>query len=428
MTPHQFLKRYSFDERIVKGAYYPGTPLTVQRGDRIGVVLFNLGGPEKLEDVEPFLFNLFMDPAIIDIPLKGIFRKWLSKLISSRRSAVLKQDYEAIGGGSPINELTREQASALQTFLNKTYGDDLGVSFNTYIAMRYWHPFSLEAAAKMARDGVTKVVLLPLYPQYSKTTTGASMAYWWHLEDAGEIPKWPTTSIFEYAAHPKYIQAVSERIDEAMLRFPRDVRKDVQLVFSPHGTPLKEMKVRRDPYCCLIHSTIDHIMKLRRFDRRFHVAFQSKVGYGDWLSPNTIEKLSELARDGHGAVLLVPISFVTDHIETSFELDVTVRSEARSLGIEHFEVSSGLNCHPLFIEALADNVLAQVNLPAVQQEKDPSTGESAFRDPVDSTRSFPSSRFRPDERSTRCFQCGQIAEARRWETSAQVQNLESVNL
>src|SRR5690606_26872681 len=177
----------------------------------------------------------------------------------------------------------------------------------TYIAMRYWHPFSEEAAEQMRRDGVNKVVLLPLYPQYSKTTTGASLVYWWRLEQSGEIPKWDTTYVFEYAANPKYVQAVSERIDEALQRFPRPVRDRVQLVFSAHGTPVKELKVRRDPYCCLIHSTVDRVMAHRKGDRPFHVSFQSKVGPAEWLTPSTTDKIEELAKAGHTAILVIPI-------------------------------------------------------------------------------------------------------------------------
>ncbi len=420
MTPRQFLKKYRYDERLVTGAYYPLEPLPVEPGDRIGVVLLNLGGPDSAQDVEPFLYNLFMDPAIIDIPLPKFVRPAVCRYVARTRSEKVGKDYEVIGGGSPINRLTREQAACLEEALNALMGPGADVSFHTYIAMRYWHPFSEEAAAKMKADGIDKVVLLPLYPHYSKTTTGSSLFYWWQLDKDGEIPRWPTTQVFEYAANPKYVQAVSERIDEALQRFPREVRDTVQLVFSAHGTPLKEMKERRDPYCCLIHATVDRVMALRGHDHPYHVSFQSKVGPTEWLTPSTPDKLKELGEAEHKAVLIIPVAFVTDHIETAYELDVEVRQEAEHFGIEHFEVTSGLNCHALFIEALAEATVAQLRLPA------PPPGIDASGDGAPTARAYPLRplddlpHFQAAERCTRCHQCEYIAEAKRWDASEEV--------
>lgn len=433
MTPREFLSTYEFDRRMVTGGHFSSDPLTVEEGDTVGVVLLNLGGPEKRADVEPFLYNLFMDPAIIDLPVGGIFRHWLAKFIARTRSRSVEEDYEAIGGGSPINRLTREQAGSLEALLNERYGADTGVRFRTYIAMRYWHPFSEEAVHQMQEDGVDKVVLLPLYPQYSKTTTGASLVYWKALEEAGEMPQWPTTFVQEYAANPKYIQALSERIDEGLQRFEKRVRPGVQLVFSAHGTPLKEMKKRRDPYCCLVHSTVDQVMKLRQHDRPYHVAFQSKVGPAEWLTPSTLDKLEELAEQGRQALLVVPVAFVTDHIETSFELDIEAREEAEEAGVRHFEVTSGLNSHPLFIAALAEATMAQVQ---PSQAPEPSlslnghTGsmsaphDAADRPDEDRALENGSYRLQPldrmprhpaAQRQVRCHQCDCITEARQWE-------------
>ncbi len=282
MTPREFLRKYRYDRRLVTGRYYGSDPLPISRGETIGVVLLNLGGPSKTDEIAPFLYNLFMDPAIIDMPVAGIFRHWISSYVARTRSAKIAKDYELIGGGSPINRLTREQAQSLEKHLNEKYGRAAGVNFRTFIAMRYWNPSSEEAAAQMKAEGVDKVVLLPLYPQYSKTTTGSSLVYWWMLEQEGEIPEWPTTQVFEYAANPKYVRAISERIDEALQRFPRETRDEVHIVFSAHGTPLREMKERRDPYCCLIHSTVDQVVSFRNDDRPFHVSFQSKVGPAEW--------------------------------------------------------------------------------------------------------------------------------------------------
>lgn len=422
MTPREFLKGYQYDERLVNGGYVAQEPVDVEPGDRVGVVMLNLGGPMAEEDVEPFLYNLFMDPAIIDIPLPKGLRHWLSRYIAKKRSKSVGEDYKQIGGNSPINRLTREQAKALERRLNERFGPATGATFRTYIAMRYWKPFSEECAARMKADGIDKVVLLPLYPQYSKTTTGASILYWHALEQAGEIPQWPTSLVFEYAAHPLYVQALSERIDEGLQRFPHCVRDKVHLVFSAHGTPLKEMKKRRDPYCCLIHSTVQEVMNTRaeKEQRPFHVAFQSKVGPAEWLSPSTPDKLEELASQGHTAVLVIPVAFVTDHIETAYELDIEVREEAEHFGIEHYEVTSGLNCHPLFIEALAESVAAQVTAVGSVQ------GDGAANVLPQPIPALP--RYKAKHRSVRCHQCPCVTEARCWTSQPGIASPEEVRV
>ncbi|MFQ5641774.1 MAG: ferrochelatase, partial [bacterium] len=248
-----------------------------------------------------------------------------------------------------------------------------------------------------------KVVLLPLYPHYSKTTTGASLIYWWMLEQYNEIPKWPTTTVFEYAAHPDFVGAINERIDQGLQRFPAKVRSRVHLVFSAHGTPLLEMKKRRDPYCCLVHSTVEQVMNKRKHDFPFHVAFQSKVGPAEWLTPSTPDKLKELAEQGEKAALIIPVAFVTDHIETLFELDILFREQAREFGIEHYEVTGGLNSHPLFCQALAKAAVSHVSLPNDGKE----TGWQA-----PTIQELP--KYSSDGRRTRCHQCEFITEARCW--------------
>ncbi|MFP4227494.1 MAG: ferrochelatase, partial [Salinivenus sp.] len=333
---------------------------------------------------------------------RGRVRQAFSKIISYFRSKSVAEDYKEISddGGSPINPLTREQADNLERRLNEQYAAQTGVTFKTYMAMRYWEPTSEQAAEQMQADGVDRVVLLPLYPQYSKTTTGASLVYWHELEKSGEIPAWPTTSVFEYATYPKYIEALSERIDEGLDRFPDDVRDDVHFLFSAHGTPLTEMKERRDPYCCLVHSTVKHLMEHRGFDHDFTTAFQSKVGPSEWLTPATDDTVAELAEEGED-VLVIPVAFVTDHIETSYELAIEIPEELEEDGEpipEHYEVMPGLNSHPKFIEALADVTAMQLNLP------DANTPAPASERP----------RCAKADRDIRCHQCERIAEATDW--------------
>jgi len=413
MTPYEFLRRYdregyNSDPRMVNGQFYPSDKLDVESGDTVGVVMLNLGGPDSEEAVEPFLYNLFMDPAIIDFSqvvyfqARGRVRQAFSKIISYFRSKSVAEDYKEISddGGSPINPLTREQAENLERKLNEQYAAQTGVNFKTYMAMRYWEPFSEEAAAQMEEDGVDEVVLLPLYPQYSKTTTGASLVEWYELEQAGDIPEWPTSFVFEYATYPKYLEALSERIDEGLAGFPDEVRDDVHLLFSAHGTPLTEMKDRRDPYCCLVHSTVKHLMEHRGHDHDFSTAFQSKVGPSKWLEPPTDETVAELAEEGED-VLVVPVAFVTDHIETSYELAIEIPEELEEEGEpipEHYEVMPGLNSHPKFIEALADVTVTQLELPNVQTPA-PWSARPCYK-----TR----------DRSIRCQQCRKVAEATDW--------------
>lgn len=408
MNPREFLRRFEEqdfvdDPRLVTGEFFSPSPIDVETGETVGIVLLNLGGPDSEEAVEPFLYNLFMDPALVDLPVGGRLRHWLCTWIAKWRATSVGADYKKIreDGGSPINPLTRDQAVNLEAELNNRYGTSSGVEFKTYIAMRYWHPMSEDAAAQMEEDDVDKVVLLPLYPQYSKTTTGASLVYWHALEEAGEIPEWPTSFVYEYAAHPTYVEALNERIDEGLARFPHQVRDDVHLLFSAHGTPLREMKERRDPYCCLIHSTVQRVMAERGEDRSFHTAFQSEVGSAEWLTPKTKEEVARLADEGTEALLVVPVAFVTDHIETSYELAMEIPEELEEEGDAlpaYYEVMPGLNSHPTFMEALADVTAAQVHLPGTPTPKSWNA------------RSYVSA----DDRQVRCHQCERIREAIDW--------------
>lgn len=415
MTPLDFLRWYEFDERILRGGYFSSAPLEVTEGERVGVVLLNPGGPETLDDVESFLYNCYMDPARYDLPVGGHLRHWACQTVASYRASSVKADYELIGGGSPLTPLTHEQADSLQKHLNDQFGGPTGIDFRTYVAMRYWHPFSEEAAAQMKDDGVDRVVLLPLHPQYAKTTSGSSLARWKALEETGSIPSWPTTTVVEYAANPKFVRALSERIDEGLQRFPRERRDDVTLLFSAHGTSLRDRERRKDPYCCLVHSTVEQVMRHRGRDRPFHTAFQDTNSLQAGLTPTTTEALSELAETGEDAVLVVPVAHVTDHFETNYMLDIEVREAAEFAGIHHYEVTSALNTHPLFIEALGEATIAQLELPVdVNQLR--VGGDGLSQDyPLRPLDDMP--RHNAGEREAHCPNCGCNGEARRWTVS-----------
>ena len=307
------------------------------------VVLFNLGGPDSLDAVEPFLFNLFRDPDIFKIPFG---QKLFAKIISSRRSPKVIEEYRLIGGKSPLNEWTEIQRAMLEKELRKKNPD-----LDVYTAMRYWHPLTEETVKKTV-SGYEKIILLPLYPHYSITTTGSSFNEWkrHYTGDAGKLDL-----INEYYEHPAYIAAINNRIDEGLLKFPEDKRKNVELVFSAHGTPVSLVK-KGDPYSRHIKATVDAVMKGRNFSHTHSLCYQSKVGPVKWLEPSTADMIKDLSAKGKKDLLVIPVSFVSDHVETLFELNIEYRHVADEAGIENYIVMEGLNDSALFVNALAEIV------------------------------------------------------------------------
>jgi ferrochelatase len=311
---------------------------------RIGVVLFQLGGPDTLEAIEPFLFNLFCDPDIIDFPFARIGRKPLAKLISSTRARKVQHHYATIGGGSPIRRFTEQQARALQLKLGES-----GLDARCFVAMRYWHPFTARAIEQLRAAKCDEVVLLPLYPQYSSTTTGSSLNEWQRLFQQ-EIP---VQSIEAFYRHELYLQALVEKIDEALARFADPERPEI--VFSAHSVPLAIIQ-KGDPYQRQIEETVELLMQRGGWTNGYRLCYQSKVGASKWLQPSLHAALRALAAEKRSEVCVVPISFVSDHVETLGEIDHEARAEAAKLGIKRFEMTSGLNDSPTFIAALADLV------------------------------------------------------------------------
>jgi len=311
---------------------------------RIGVVLFQLGGPDTLEAIEPFLFNLFCDPDIIDFPFARIGRKPLAKLISSTRARKVQHHYAVIGGGSPIRRFTEQQARALQLKLAEA-----GLDARCFVAMRYWHPFTAEAIEQLRAARCDEVVLLPLYPQYSSTTTGSSLNEWKRLfrDDL------PLAIIENFHRHELYLQALSERVDEALARFPDP--NDPEIVFSAHSVPVTLIE-NGDPYQQQIEETVEVLMQYGGWPNPYQLCYQSKVGASKWLQPSLHRTLRDLSARRVHEVCVVPISFVSDHVETLGEIDHEAREEAGRLGFRQFEMTLGLNDSPTFIAALADLV------------------------------------------------------------------------
>src|ERR1017187_3175975 len=314
---------------------------------RVGVVLFQLGGPDSLAAVEPFLYNLFSDPDIIDFPFSRLGRRALARLISKTRAKKAAQHYAAIGG-SPIRRFTEQQAAALEARLMRD-----GVDARCVVAMRYWHPFTAEAIARLhdtRQDAeVDQVVLLPLYPQYSSTTTGSSLNEWRRLFH-GDMP---VRCVEAFYRNTMYLDAVAEKVNEALSRFPEPGRPEI--VFSAHSIPMSVIE-KGDPYQRQIEETVRLLTVRGRWRNPHRLCYQSKVGASRWLQPSLHQTLKQLADERVREMCVVPVAFVSDHVETLGEIDHEARAEAHRLGITQFEMSNGLNDSPKFVEALAQIV------------------------------------------------------------------------
>ncbi len=316
------------------------------------VIIFNLGGPDSLSSVEPFLFNLFNDHDIFRIPFgQNLF----ARIISSRRAPKTKKIYQQIGSKSPLNYWTEYQRRMLQKAL-KTELPDIEV----FAAMRYWHPIIKDVAEQIAMHHFDRIVLLPLYPQYSTTTTGSAFNEWNRVYKGD-----PTGLIYikDYFDNRRYISAINNRIDESILDFPEKRRSDIQLLFSAHGTPLRIVK-RGDPYSDQIKKTVADVMAARNFSHKHHLCFQSKVGPVKWLKPSTAEMIEHMGARNKKHLLVIPVSFVSDHVETLYELEIKYRRIAESLNIENYRVTKGLNDSATFIEALKE-----ITLNAIDKDK-----------------------------------------------------------
>jgi protoporphyrin/coproporphyrin ferrochelatase len=325
------------------------------KNKRIGVVLLNLGGPDSADAVQPFLYNLFSDPDIINFPLSFLFRKRLAKLISTKRAPKIIEQYKHIGGKSPIFELTTKQANALQNELNGK------IDSKVYIAMRYWKPFTEDVINQLINDRIDEVILLPLYPQFSISTTGSSVNEWTRVKSKKKELKDLKVELIEtYYTNPDYVDALIENINQTLNRFTAEKRDNVFLLFSAHGTPVKLVKMG-DPYQKHIISTVEEVIKRGGYNQKHFLSYQSKVGPQKWLEPKTPDTIERLASEGVKDILVIPIAFVSDHLETLFEVGIEFRHLAKEKGIEQFEVMPGLNDSPKFISALAKLVLDRVN-------------------------------------------------------------------
>lgn len=311
---------------------------------RVGVVLFQLGGPDTLEAIEPFLYNLFCDPDIIDFPFARIGRKPLAKIISATRARKVQHHYSTIGGGSPILRNTERQGQALEAELR-----NCGLDARCFVAMRYWHPFTGEAIERVHAAGCDELVLLPLYPQYSSTTTGSSLNEWQRLY-RGDASVY---RVEEFYRNTMYLDAVIEKVNRALDRFPDPRRPEI--IFSAHSVPVAVIE-KGDPYQTHIEETVELLMERGGWSNPHRLCYQSKVGASRWLQPSLRDTLEEMARAKNHQACVVPVAFVSDHVETLAEINHEAREQALHLGFTWFEMSEGLNDSPTFIRALSQIV------------------------------------------------------------------------
>ncbi|XP_010312259.1 ferrochelatase-2, chloroplastic isoform X2 [Solanum lycopersicum] len=347
--------------------------------EKIGVLLLNLGGPDTLHDVQPFLFNLFADPDIIRLPRLFLFlQRPLAQLISVLRASKSKEGYAAIGGGSPLRKITDEQASALKMVL-----ETKEVPANVYIAMRYWHPFTEEAVHQIKRDGITKLVVLPLYPQYSISTTGSSVRALQNIfKEDSYLSRLPVAVIESWYQRQGYIKSMANLIEQELHNFTKP--EEVMIFFSAHGVPVSYVENAGDPYRDQMEECIFLIMKelkAREINNDHTLAYQSRVGPVQWLKPYTDEVLVELGQKGVKSLLAVPVSFVSEHIETLEEIDMEYKELALESGIENWGRVPALNCTSSFITDLADAVIEA--LPStVAMSTSTGTEEEVDNDPM----------------------------------------------
>ncbi len=324
---------------------------------RVGVLLLNLGGPDKLDDVGPFLYNLFSDPEIIRLPFRWL-QKPLAWFIASRRTKTSQENYKQIGGGSPLRQITEAQGEALKQEL-QTLGEDAEI----YVGMRYWHPYTEEAVASLTHNTeIEKLVILPLYPQFSISTSGSSFRL---LEQMWKTD--PKLQQIEYTVIPSwykqagYLKAMADLIAQELDQLPNP--SEAHIFFSAHGVPKSYVEEAGDPYQQEIEECTELIMRTLNRPNAHTLAYQSRVGPVEWLQPYTEDAIQELGAKGIENLVVVPISFVSEHIETLQEIDIEYRELALEAGIHNFRRVPALNTHPTFIRALADLVVNALKSP-----------------------------------------------------------------
>ena len=309
------------------------------------VILFNLGGPDKLENVEPFLFNLFNDPAILNLPT--FIRYPLAKLIANRRAPTAKKIYEELGGSSPILGLTKKQASALELKLNQ---NDALSEYKCFVVMRCWHPRANNVVKEVIDYNPEEVILMPLYPQYSAATSGSSIKEWNDVCVKNNF-KVKTSTICCYPTDKNFINAHTNEIDKKIKNL-----NNFKLIFSAHGLPEKNIK-KGDPYQWQVEQSVNKIVKNLNYDNLdWILSYQSRVGPLKWIGPSTDDIIVENSKIGKH-IVLVPIAFVSEHSETLVELDIEYKKLAKDNGCKQYTRIPALGTNELFIKSMSELII-----------------------------------------------------------------------
>ena len=331
---------------------------------KIAIILFNLGGPDSLEAVQPFLRNLFSDPAIIGLP--SLLRKPLARFIASRRGPTARAIYAKIGGSSPILGQSESQARALEDALGPEH------DCRAFVCMRYWHPMTEAAAKSVKRFAPDRILLLPLYPQMSTTTTESSVRAW-HEAAARMKLKAPTQTVCCYPVEQGFVQASADLLRESIAAIGD---RPLRVLFSAHGLPEKIIK-SGDPYAWQIERSAAAIAeKLAIANLDWAVCYQSRVGPLKWIGPSTIDEIARAGRDGK-AIALYPLAFVSEHSETLVELDIEYRHLAEKSGVPQYERAPAVGTHPAFIAGLAALVRRVLAAPGIRVQNDGSVERCA---------------------------------------------------
>jgi len=306
---------------------------------KIAIVLFNLGGPDRPEAIRPFLFNLFNDKAIIGVPQP--LRWMLARSISGKRAPVAAEIYHHLGGKSPLLDQTNQQANALETALNDK------AEIKTFICMRYWHPMSPEVVLDVKAFDPDQIILLPLYPQFSTTTTGSSLTDWEKSAKKAKLRK-PTQAICCYPTNDGFVAAIADEVSKSL----DELGNSARILFTAHGLPKKVVE-GGDPYQNHVEQTVEAILaRLGRKDLDWVTCYQSRVGPLEWIGPATEDEITRAGKDGK-AIIMTPVAFVSEHSETLVELDIEYAEEAKIAGVPTYVRVPTVTDAPAFIEGLA---------------------------------------------------------------------------
>jgi ferrochelatase len=319
-----------------------------------GIVMMNLGGPATLDEVEPFLLRLFADREIIQLPFQDV----LGKFIATRRAPKVRKLYDAIGGGSPILRWTEAQGEAMCRRLDEMSPATAPHRF--YVAFRYAPPFADDALRAMKADGITRAVAFTQYPQFSCSTTGSSLNDLWRAaERTGLQDAFSWSIIDRWSEHPGFVRAMASAVEDGLEQYPEDERDNVLVLFSAHSLPLSVID-RGDAYPAEVGATVSRVVQAAGLRNPHMLSYQSEVGPVRWLGPSTETVITQLAKRGQQNVLVVPIAFTSDHIETLSEIDIEYAELAHSLGMHGFRRAPSLNARTEFLDALADIVASHL--------------------------------------------------------------------